>query len=70
MNRFLEDFPGLVEKRLLDEGWAHTYVGLGECLREAKDGIGKVLRSYWRAVRYKPTYVPAWKGIAKTLLRF
>ena len=69
MKNFLRQFPGLVDKDTENEAWAHTYVGFGQCLREIDHRIGPALSLYARALRYKPSYLPAWKAIIKAFLR-
>lgn len=69
MKKFLEDFPGVVDKKIENEAWAHTYVGFGQCSRHAEQQIGPALRLYARALRYKPDYLPAWKAIVQAILR-
>lgn len=68
MKCFLQDFPGVVDKKTENEAWAHTYVGFGQCLRNVDQRIGPALSLYWRALRHKPTYLPAWHAIVKTIL--
>ena len=67
MKRFLHEFPDVVNKRTVNYAWAHTYAGFGSCARGAGRRI-EALRLYLRALRFNPGYVPAWKGIAATLL--
>ena len=69
MKNFLQQFPGVVDKDTENEAWAHTYVGFGQCLREIDHRIGPALTLYVRALRYKPSYLPAWKSIVKAFLR-
>lgn len=68
MERFLAQYPGVVDERTQEEAWAHTYVGYGECLRETDRRAGPALGLYARALRHKPGYLPAWKAIMKLLL--
>ena len=65
MKRFLETHPGLVDKKTENEAWAHTYVGLGRCLRSVERRAIPAFREYLRALSYNPAYLPAWKAIAK-----
>jgi hypothetical protein len=67
MERFLETHPGVVDKRVEREAWAHTYVGYGQCLREVEKRAVPALNLYLRALRYKPTYVPAWRAMLATI---
>jgi glycosyltransferase involved in cell wall biosynthesis len=66
MKSFLRNFPDAVDKRTVNEAWAHTYTGFGYCMRES--GRTAALSLYLQALRFKPGYFPAWKGIAATLL--
>ena len=66
MENFLRDFPDAVDKRTANEAWAHTYSGFGRCMRESRRR--EALSLYLRALRFKPDYFPAWKGIAATIL--
>jgi glycosyltransferase involved in cell wall biosynthesis len=68
MKSFLRDFPGAVDKRTADEAWAHTYAGFGLCVRSSKGRRNEALNLYLRALRYKPGYFPAWRGIVATIL--
>lgn len=70
MQRFLEQHPDAVDRKTQEEAWAHTYVGFGECLREADRRAGPALSLYVRALRHKPTYLPAWKAMLKVALGF
>lgn len=65
MEKFLQQFPGAVDKKTENEAWAHTYVGYGECLIKADRRKWLALNLYCQALRYKPCYLPAWKSIAK-----
>ncbi len=68
MQNFLREFPGAVDKRTVDEAWAHTYSGFGSCTRGSAGGRSEALKLYLRALRHKPSYFPAWKGIVATIL--
>lgn len=69
MRNFIQEFPGAVPKNIENESWAHTYVGFGQCLQRVDQRLGPALRLYVRALRYKPSYLPAWKSIIRTILR-
>jgi glycosyltransferase involved in cell wall biosynthesis len=69
MTRFLEKYPGLIDKQTQDEGWAHVYVGFGYCVWEAERSRGSGMRMFARALRYKPTYFPAWRALIAAALR-
>ena len=69
MNNFLREFPAAVDKATQSTAWAHTYVGFGQCLLQSEKSTASALRLYMRALRYKPSYGPAWRAIAKLALR-
>jgi glycosyltransferase involved in cell wall biosynthesis len=66
MKSFLRNFPDAVDQRTVNEAWAHTYTGFGYSARASRRL--EALGHYLRALRFKPAYFPAWKGIAATLL--
>lgn len=68
MRDFLASFPGAVGKGDIDLAWAHTFVGYGDCVRSMGEGIPAALKLYLRALAESPTYLPAWRAIAKCLL--
>jgi glycosyltransferase involved in cell wall biosynthesis len=68
MKNFLHEFPGAVDERTAAEAWAHTYSGFGYCVRGSGSGRREALEYYLRALRHKPDYFPAWKGIVATML--
>ena len=69
MNRFLREFPGIVDKATEDHAWAHTYVGFGQCLQSLDAHVGPALKLYARALRHRPSYLPAWRAIVTSILR-
>lgn len=68
MENFLRDFPGAVEKSTIDAAWAYTYTGFGYCMRRLGKKRREALRLYFKALRHKPGYSPAWRGIAAAIL--
>ncbi|MCI0591327.1 MAG: glycosyltransferase [Gammaproteobacteria bacterium] len=68
MKSFLREFPDAVDKDKVNEAWAHTYTGYGECLRNVDQQIGAAFRMYLRALFRKPAYLPVWKCMAKAIL--
>lgn len=68
MERFLERFPDVVDKTTEKEAWAHTYVGYGQCLHQMDRRAAPALGLYVRALRYRPTYLPAWKAILTAIV--
>ncbi len=68
MQRFLQKFPELVDKTTQRQAWAHTYVGFAQCQQQLERRAAPALRLYAQALRYKPAYFPAWKGILKAIL--
>ena len=70
MKHFLQEFPGAVDKHTENEAWAHTYVGFGQCVQDIDRQFGSALSLYFRALRHKPGYLPAWKAIIKAILHW
>ena len=67
MKKFLAMHPGLVDKRTIDEAWAHTYVTRGRVAQS----VGRpwhAIRDYLRALAYSPGYLLAWKAVVKLAL--
>lgn len=69
MERVFKQHPGIVDKGIVKEAWAHTYVGRGNCWFNFEKDRTKALNDYLQALKYKITYIPAWKGIAKLFFR-
>jgi len=68
MRRFLDANPGLVTPAVIREAWAHTYCGRGNHSASVRRAPLSALKDYARALSFLPSYLPAWKGIVKTLL--
>jgi len=69
MRRFIAANPGLVPPHIIREAWAHTYCGRGNHSASVRREMLSALKDYARSLSYVPAYLPAWKGIVKTLLR-
>lgn len=69
MNRFLNENPGLLDPKTVNEAWAHTYVSRGNSLKAFNKNKIEALKYYLSALRYSPAYFPAWKEIVKLLIR-
>lgn len=68
MKKFLQEFPGAVDKDTENEAWAHTYVGFGQCVQTIDRQFGQAMKLYLRALGHKPGYLPAWKAIIMAIL--
>ncbi len=68
MKKFLENNPGLVEEKVVNEAWAHTYVGSGNAIFQKENKRIEALNEYRKALSYKLRYIPAWKSIIKLIL--
>lgn len=66
MRRFLSEYPAAVDRVTQDRAWAHTYVGYGECMRRSGHALASV-RMYFRALRHRPSYLPAWKALVRAI---
>jgi glycosyltransferase involved in cell wall biosynthesis len=69
MNSFLERYPDLLDKAVVNEAWAHTYVSKGKCIAQFEKDKISAFREYIRALQYTPTYIPAMKEIIKLFVR-
>jgi len=69
MEKFLKDNNHLLEKDIVDEAWAHTYVGRGFCLANIEKQRFEACKSYITALKYKPGYSPAWKAMIRLIVR-
>lgn len=68
MGEFLARCPGVVEESVQRHAWAHTYTGFADSVRRDEGRTKAALGHYLRALRHRPTYIPAWKGMVKLLL--
>ncbi len=69
MQRFLDRNPGVVDKAVVNEAWAHTYTGRGNVtLWRGKDRPA-ALRDYLRALSLVPGYWPAWKAFVRAFVK-
>jgi hypothetical protein len=69
MEKFLRDNDDFLEKGVVNEAWAHTYVGRGFCLANIEKRRLEACKNYITALKYKPDYIPAWKAIIKLMIR-
>jgi hypothetical protein len=66
MQRFLNQHPDLVAPSVVAEAWAHTCVGRGNTALAQESDRAEARRDFWRALRYKPGYAPAWKSLLRS----
>jgi glycosyltransferase involved in cell wall biosynthesis len=65
MEKFLREYPGRIEPAFLREAYAHTYTERAR-LRALLDGDFRgALSDIGTALRYKISYLPAWKSIGR-----
>ncbi|MFW5775132.1 MAG: hypothetical protein ACOCW2_02485, partial [Chitinivibrionales bacterium] len=69
MNNFLEHHAHLLDKKVIKEAWAHTFVGKGRCYARFAGDKKAALKEFGRALTYNALYVPAWKSVARLLLK-
>ena len=69
MERFIRQNPGLVDARTIHEAWAHTLVSRGRCLAYYERNKWGALVAFARALTHRPSYLLAWKAIARLALR-
>jgi len=68
MREFLDSHRGLVSPEWQRLAWAHTYAGYADCLRRLDQPADSPVGQYLKALRLKPLYLPAWKGLVKLAL--
>jgi glycosyltransferase involved in cell wall biosynthesis len=68
MEKFLREHPGVVPEDVVNTAWAHTFTGRGYSRFRADRRWADAMSDYLRALRFQPTYVPAWKSILKLLI--
>ncbi len=68
MEQFLSEWPDLVKEPVIRSAWAHTHSGFADSLSGAEGGRKAAFRHYLRALGYRPTYAPAWRGVVRLLL--
>jgi glycosyltransferase involved in cell wall biosynthesis len=66
---FLDRNPNLIGRSTVNEGWAHTYVQRGKSRAESMKNRWEVVSDYINALKFLPTYMPAWKAIGRILVR-
>jgi glycosyltransferase involved in cell wall biosynthesis len=67
MKGFVERYPDALPAATVSEAWAHTYTNRARTLtlaRQRSDALHHLLS----ALRVRPTYVNAWRGLAKLVL--
>lgn len=69
MKKFLDNYPDFLEKSVIKEGWAHTYVGRGLTIAEKENDRKSAFKDIWKALKIKPDYIPAWKALIKIILK-
>jgi glycosyltransferase involved in cell wall biosynthesis len=67
MERFVREHPGALSPDTIAEGWAHTYANRARTLTLAHERSA-ALRCLFAALRLRPTYINAWRGLAKLAL--
>ncbi len=68
MKKFLAKHPKLIPADVVAEAWAHTYVGRGWCYAVREKDRRAAFGDYVTALKYKPTYLPAWKAMLKLVM--
>lgn len=68
MEKFLADNPGLLSSSTINEAWAHTNVGIAISVAKFEGNRLYALKYLGKALRYKFTYLYAWKTFVKILI--
>jgi glycosyltransferase involved in cell wall biosynthesis len=69
MSKFLKEHSNLLSKTTINEALADTYTNRGNKASEVDKAKVDALKHYINALKAKPSYFKAWKGIAKLLVR-
>jgi glycosyltransferase involved in cell wall biosynthesis len=67
MRSFVERYPGVVAESTIEEAWAHTHSSRARTLTLARRRT-EALRHLMSALRVRPTYFNAWRGLARLVL--
>jgi glycosyltransferase involved in cell wall biosynthesis len=67
MRTFVERHPGAVSPSTIAEAWAHTYASRARTLTLARQRP-EALHHLIAALRVRPTYINAWRGLVKLVL--
>lgn len=68
MQSFLDNNPRIVNRSVVRNAWAHTYVGRGNTTLWRESDRPAAMRDYLRALRCVPWYWPAWRSMARSLI--
>lgn len=68
MQRFLDAHPQVVAATTVSEAWAHTYLGRGDSVLWHEKDKRSARADYLRALKYRPTYWPAWRAILRSFI--
>jgi hypothetical protein len=68
MSRFLERHRDQVDPGAVAEGWAHTFVGRGNNMLWAERDWTGAWSDFFLALKYRPTYWPAYRSMLRSLL--
>ncbi len=69
MRRFQAANQRELSARAARNGWANTYAGRAYCIKKYEGATWQAMTDYGRALWANPMYMPAWKGLAETLVR-
>ena len=69
MRRFQAANPGALSAEVIREAWASTYTSRAYCTWKFEGATWRAMADYGRALWVNPIYLPAWKGLAETLVR-
>jgi glycosyltransferase involved in cell wall biosynthesis len=67
MKGFMERYPGVLPASTVSEAWAHTYTSRARTLTLARRRA-EALQYLMTALRARPTYRLAWRGLARLVL--
>ncbi|WP_420195636.1 glycosyltransferase family 2 protein [Marinobacter sp. GH_1] len=69
LNKFLGQYPNSLPDDLIARAWADMYVSRGMAIAGAEKTFAEPLRDILAGLRKDSTYWPAWRSLAKLMLR-
>lgn len=69
LTKFTDEYPGRLPKGVLSKAWADMYVSRAMAIASAERTFREPLRGIFAGLRRDYTYWPAWRSLAKLVLR-
>lgn len=69
LDKFIQNHPKAVSKSLMAKAWADMYISRGMSLAKSERIYIEPIKDVLTGLRYDWSYFPAWKSLAKLILR-